>query len=84
VTSLAQGGALKLTTSRYRTPSGASIQQKGIAPDILLNASGARDVAKGSGLLADGEVRIALDKLKAQSGQIAPADPLVPVGPAGK
>jgi carboxyl-terminal processing protease len=32
---LAHGGALKLTTSRYFTPSGASIQGKGIVPDIL-------------------------------------------------
>ncbi len=32
---LAHGGALKLTTSRYFTPSGASIQGKGIVPDVL-------------------------------------------------
>jgi carboxyl-terminal processing protease len=32
---LAHGGALKLTTSRYFTPSGASIQGKGIIPDIV-------------------------------------------------
>ena len=32
---LAHGGALKLTTSRYFTPSGASIQGKGIVPDIV-------------------------------------------------
>ena len=31
------GAALKLTTSRYFTPSGISIQAKGIAPDILLS-----------------------------------------------
>jgi carboxyl-terminal processing protease len=34
---LAHGGALKLTTSRYFTPSGASIQGKGIIPDIVEN-----------------------------------------------
>jgi carboxyl-terminal processing protease len=32
---LAQGGAIKLTTSRYFTPSGASIHGKGIIPDIV-------------------------------------------------
>jgi carboxyl-terminal processing protease len=32
---LPHGGALKLTTSRYFTPSGASIQGTGIVPDIL-------------------------------------------------
>ena len=32
---LAYGGAIKLTTSRYFTPSGASIHGKGIIPDIV-------------------------------------------------
>lgn len=30
------GGALRLTTARYYTPSGRSIQAKGIAPDIVI------------------------------------------------
>jgi carboxyl-terminal processing protease len=38
---LAHGGAVKLTTSRYFTPSGASIHGKGIVPDIV--AQGAED-----------------------------------------
>ncbi len=38
VVSLSSGGALKMTTARYRTPSGASIQQRGITPDIELEA----------------------------------------------
>lgn len=33
---LANGGGVKLTTSRYYTPSGRSIQAEGIVPDILL------------------------------------------------
>ena len=33
---LANGGAVKLTTSRYYTPSGRSIQAEGIVPDIAL------------------------------------------------
>ena len=33
---LADGSALRLTTARYYTPSGRSIQAKGIDPDILL------------------------------------------------
>ena len=37
---LAQGGALKLTTSRYFTPSGASIHGTGIVPDILEDGPG--------------------------------------------
>src|SRR5690606_5956165 len=31
---LGSGGALRLTTARYYTPSGRSIQAKGIEPDI--------------------------------------------------
>src|SRR5215469_4701291 len=34
---LSRGGAVKLTTSHYYTPSGASIQGKGIIPDIVEN-----------------------------------------------
>jgi carboxyl-terminal processing protease len=33
---LRDGSALKLTTSRYYTPSGASIHEKGIAPDVIV------------------------------------------------
>ena len=33
---LGDEGALKLTTARYYTPSGRSIQAKGIEPDILV------------------------------------------------
>ena len=33
---LGGNGALRLTTARYYTPSGRSIQAKGIAPDILV------------------------------------------------
>jgi carboxyl-terminal processing protease len=34
---MADGSGLKLTTARYYTPSGRSIQAKGITPDILLD-----------------------------------------------
>jgi carboxyl-terminal processing protease len=33
---LTNGGAIKLTTARYFTPSGRSIQAKGIEPDIVI------------------------------------------------
>jgi carboxyl-terminal processing protease len=36
---LGENGALKLTTARYYTPSGRSIQAKGIEPDIKVNES---------------------------------------------
>ncbi len=34
---LGNGSALKLTTARYYTPNGTSIQNKGITPDIILD-----------------------------------------------
>ena len=37
VVPLGNGSALKLTTARYYTPSGTSIQAKGITPDIILD-----------------------------------------------
>lgn len=37
---LSEGRALKLTTSRYYTPSGDSIHQKGISPDVFVETSG--------------------------------------------
>jgi carboxyl-terminal processing protease len=69
---LAHGGAVKLTTSRYFTPSGASIHGKGIVPDIV--APGAEEppadllTTKGAPSLAsrDKEVRLALDTLKSE------------------
>ncbi len=60
-------GALKLTTSRYFTPSGASIHEKGILPDLVIEGqeqSPADLSADGSSLAVhDAEVRIALDAL---------------------
>jgi C-terminal processing protease CtpA/Prc len=41
---LRDGQALKLTTSRYFTPSGASIHQRGLEPDVAI-ASAALDPA---------------------------------------
>jgi carboxyl-terminal processing protease len=69
---LSHGGAVKLTTSRYFTPSGASIHGKGIVPDIV--AQGAEDPpaemlsGKAASSLAsrDKEVSLALDTLKAR------------------
>ena len=42
---LSDGHAIKLTTSRYFTPTGVSIQGQGISPDIYLEAAGAPSLA---------------------------------------
>ena len=38
VIGLPDGGAIKLTTARYYTPSGRAIQARGIEPDVLVDA----------------------------------------------
>jgi carboxyl-terminal processing protease len=69
---LSHGGAVKLTTSRYFTPSGASIHGKGIIPDIVEEgpeeAPAELITAKPTQPLAarDKEVRLALDTLKSR------------------
>jgi len=66
VVPLRDGLALKLTTSRYFTPSGASIHERGIDPDVSLagalgSASAARDTA------SDPAVQAALQYLRDRS-----------------
>jgi carboxyl-terminal processing protease len=56
VMALSDGHAIKLTTSRYFTPSGASIQKRGIAPDVAVE-----DQKNGD----DRALHVALDLLKA-------------------
>jgi carboxyl-terminal processing protease len=68
---LSDGNAIKLTTSRYFTPSGASIHERGITPDVVVTQD--EEVSRAATLLPtpaeDGEVRIALDVLR-KSGVI--------------
>jgi len=83
---LTHGGAVKLTTSRYFTPSGASIHGKGIVPDIV--AQGAEDppaellTGKNASSLQsrDKEVSLALGTLK---DQVRVAAAAASKGPAG-
>jgi len=70
---LTHGGAVKLTTSRYFTPSGTSIHGKGIVPDIVQDGPGLPPAelltARGSSPLTarDTDVRVALDTLKTRA-----------------
>jgi carboxyl-terminal processing protease len=67
---LTHGGAIKLTTSLYFTPSGASIQGKGIVPDIIeqQRAVTSAEPAGADGVpppaLRDRDVQVGLDILK--------------------
>jgi carboxyl-terminal processing protease len=80
---LSHGGAVKLTTSRYFTPSGASIHGKGIIPDLVEDGPEETPAelitGKASQPLAarDKEVRLGLDTLKAHNALVRnPATPL--------
>ncbi|MDP9088613.1 MAG: S41 family peptidase [Pseudomonadota bacterium] len=66
--------AVKLTTSLYYTPSGASINHHGIAPDIELERDGKPAAAAGVPLLQhDRGVKRAVEELKASPGARAGA-----------
>ena len=59
---LSNGAALKLTTSHYYTPSGASIHERGIEPDVVLPRDDGANPAEDPA--TDPEVAAALDWLK--------------------
>jgi carboxyl-terminal processing protease len=64
---VAGGGAMRLTTARYYTPSGRSIQALGIEPDIVVQQAKLEKVAQGPGL-READLRGALtnDTIKQQ------------------
>jgi len=50
---LRNGGGIKLTTARYYTPSGRSIQAEGIEPDVIYEAGGVAQPARNRSREAD-------------------------------
>lgn len=84
---LANGAALKLTTARYYTPSGRSIQAEGIAPDVGIQNVNVT-AAKESGIMPFSEADLAgalanestpqadpdADDKKRQAGGLAASD----------
>ena len=80
-------GALKLTTSRYFTPSGTSIQGKGILPDIAIDGRRSApvdldSVPRGVSLAdRDAEVRIALDTVKSEARGARPVVASIALAP---
>jgi carboxyl-terminal processing protease len=73
VVPLSDGHAIKLTTSRYFTPSGASIHERGITPDVVVTEpeKGSLDRRADAAINPeeDSELRQALDMLR-QKGTI--------------
>jgi carboxyl-terminal processing protease len=64
VIGVAHGGAVKLTTSRFLTPSGASIHGLGIAPDVVLQGASKAPAAAAAD---DEQVTQALAELKSSA-----------------
>jgi carboxyl-terminal processing protease len=58
---LRNGGGIKLTTARYYTPLGRSIQAEGIEPDVVYEAGGAVDADAGRSREADLERHLSRD-----------------------
>jgi carboxyl-terminal processing protease len=67
---LSDGHAIKLTTSKYFTPSGASIHEKGIKPDVVVNDKDVPkpkegvDVTESYGSKDDAELQLAVSTLQ--------------------
>jgi carboxyl-terminal processing protease len=61
---LRDGQALKLTTSRYFTPSGASIHERGIEPDIVIADAAHGNLAGQQSAARDPAVQSALQYLR--------------------
>jgi len=64
---LSSGRAIKLTTSKYFTPKGESIHQKGIQPDVLLSRAEEEEISDDPKLPLierDPELRAAVQELK--------------------
>ena len=62
-------GAMRLTTARYYTPSGRSIQAKGIEPDILVEPAKIEKVAQGA-IRHEADLRGALKNTGPNGGSV--------------
>ena len=81
---LAGNGAMRLTTARYFTPSGISIQAKGIEPDIIVEA-GTTDLKKPkNNNRREENLRGALDKNKKSKETEIDSDSEKPLNPLEK
>jgi carboxyl-terminal processing protease len=76
---LANGRALKLTTSRYFTPSGASINGIGITPDVVLSGAeappAALDAENHAPTLAGRDPQVAVALAQLRGGRLAGGAP---------
>jgi carboxyl-terminal processing protease len=79
---VAGGGAMRLTTARYYTPSGRSIQALGIEPDIVVQQAKLEKIATGPGLhesdlkgaLVNDTIKTSKDKTVSVTTTVAPEE----------
>lgn len=75
--------AIKLTTARYFTPAGRSIQAKGIAPDVLAEDTGADGEAFDDRLISEADLSGHLSNPGGEEKSVpAPAKATTPASPA--
>ena len=74
-------GAMRLTTARYYTPSGRSIQALGIEPDIQVEQLRLEAISEG-GRQREADLRGALRNPNAPAAPVGPATPVVPTNGA--
>ena len=80
VVQLPNGAGMRLTTARYYTPSGRSIQAKGIEPDIVVKQSKVEEIEDNGWNISEADLKGALkneqaDKKKAnKKSKISEAD----------
>lgn len=74
-------GAMRLTTARYYTPSGRSIQAKGIDPDIVVEPAKLETIGGAQGRLRESDLRGALDRDKGEKAEQPENPPVSAVQP---
>ena len=75
---MANDAALKLTTARYYTPSGRSIQASGIVPDIVIKPLHIEDVNDKGDVVTEADLSRHLENDKAEKTTAAPAEQETP------
>jgi carboxyl-terminal processing protease len=79
---LSGNGAMRLTTARYYTPSGRSIQAKGVEPDIEVKQSRIEEIASKRPRRSEADLRGALDTSDDSESKEGGTDPETSQGEA--
>ena len=77
-------GAIRLTTARYYTPSGVSIQAKGIVPDILVQQAKLETLKAGANFSEENLPGHLINTDKGDDAKEAPKTPVLPIDPKAK